>query len=161
MDQYNQILTSLASGLVGSLIGAFATFLVTRYSIRRTTEEAIGIEIKKRRWVKDDQEKTALGALLIETEENLKSIERWDSYHTKFRFANDSWELNKATLNSVSIVLKDKIIRAYTEISRHNTLIDYDLRVPYGVGSKDAEIERQITNTKETLINLQNELKLM
>lgn len=160
MDQANyQIFVSLISGLVGSLIGGLVTFLVTRYSIKRTTEEAMGIEKKKRGWVKEDQEKSAISALLIETEENLKSIERWDSYHSKFRFANDSWEINKATLNSVSTELKDKIIRAYTEIGRHNTLIDYDLRVPHGLGSKDAEIERQIVNTKEALNNLLSELK--
>ena len=95
MDQTNyQIFVSLISGLVGSLIGGLVTFLVTRYSIKRTTEEAMGIEKKKRGWVKEDQEKSAISALLIETEENLKSIERWDSYHSKFRFANDSWELN-------------------------------------------------------------------
>jgi len=159
MDQNSQIFISLISGLIGSLIGGLVTFLVTRYSIKRTTEEAMGIEKKKRRWVKEDQEKSAISALLIETEENLKSIERWDSYHTKFRFANDSWELNKATLNSVSTELKDRIIRAYTEISRHNTLIDYDLRVPFGSGAKDAEIERQIVAIKEALTNLLNELK--
>ncbi len=159
MDQNNQIFTSLISGLIGSLIGGLVTFLVTRYSIKRTTEETMGIERKKRGWVKEDQEKSAIDALLIETEENLKSIERWDSYHSKFRFANESWELNKATLYSVSVELKDKIIRSYTEISRHNTLIDYDLRVPHGLGSKDAEIERQIANTKEALTNLLSELK--
>lgn len=70
MDQTNyQIFVSLISGLVGSLIGGLVTFLVTRYSIKRTTEEAMGIEKKKRGWVKEDQEKSAISALLIETEE--------------------------------------------------------------------------------------------
>ncbi|MBU1152204.1 hypothetical protein KJ632_05270 [Patescibacteria group bacterium] len=39
-------------------------------------------------------------------------------------------------------------------MNRFNTLIDYDLRVPHGLGSKDAEIERQAENIRKSLEEL-------
>lgn len=162
----NPITLNLVSGLFGSIIGAGATVWATHSAIKKTANESLKLEKQKREWEQrdqrkqnDDQVRRACFSLYYETRENLKTIEMWRSYRRKFKFASDAWETAKPLLHHLPESLRNELVVAYSQLRRHNTTIDYDLQVPYGLGSMDAEIERQIIETNKSLESLRVELE--
>lgn len=145
------ITLSLISGLVGAVVGGLFTLLATVHSIRRSAEEALALDAKKRKRDQSNQFKTAKKALLTETKENLESINHWKRYRGKFRFTAEAWTLYKHHIVDLSHSLQDLLLKAYTEMERYNTLISYDIHVDYGTGYYDSEIERRIGVVAEDL----------
>lgn len=161
----NPFFLNLISGLLGSVIGAGATIYATKRTIQQTTQEAFKLEKQKREWDKKDAQekeqattKSIVFSLYHETKENLKSIELWSSYRRKFRFSRDSWDSAKPYVQNLPEALQNALVTAYAQMRRHNSMIDYDLRVPWGLGSMDAEIERQVNETKTSLDDLKKQL---
>lgn len=170
----SQLGLSLISGLIGSVIGSIIggliTFLVTRYSLQKTatiTSDSIDKTTKSTRRLDREKEfranekvrKSAAEALLTETNENVESINAWNKKRRKFRFSTDAWTIYKQAVANFDSELQQLLIAIYAEISRHNTLIDYDLNLPVGSGGLDAEIERQINEINVLFAPLLNGLK--
>lgn len=158
LDNMNVFL-SLASGLIGSVVGAVATWLVSRNSIKSTFAKSIELDKKKRQQNERQNIKLAQLSILAESEENLESLNIWNQYRRKFRFNTHSWNAHKSSIQSFKPKVQKKLIQVYSKMSRFNTLIDYDLRTPHGLGSKDAEIERQAEDVREALEKLLKEIK--
>lgn len=154
-----EAILSLISGLVGAVIGSLTTFLSTRYSIEKSSKKAIDLDNTRKK--KSDKEKinNALLSLYTEVIENLASIEEWKKFHSKFRFSQNAWEKYKSLFINFGEDVQKKVIKVYVEISRHNTLIDYDLRVSVGSGVYDSRIEDQVKKIEETLIELKVPLR--
>lgn len=170
----NQLVLSLVSGLIGSLIGAVVggliTFLTTRYSLQKTaqltseslektTKKTLEIEKQKQEWEQKSQISIAMQALYTETRENIESVKKWNSFRGKFRFNTESWNLYKSVITALGAKLQEDLIDSYSKIYRHNTLIDYDLQLPFGSGAKDGEIERQVNDVSQSLNALLPELE--
>jgi hypothetical protein len=150
---------SLVSGLIGAVIGGLFTLLASSRSVRVAAEKSFELEKERRGLDRKDSIKNMLCGLKTETYENLDSISSWETYRSKFRFSSDTWIIYKHLIPELQLALQETLIKAYTRISKHNTSIDYDLRIPFGLGAKDAEIERMVVNVKEALINLKTELE--
>ena len=158
----DQTTLSLLSGLIGSIIGAIIGGTITIYasknSVKNTFQKALQLDLKKRQLDKSDAINNALKSLSVETKENLLRVGHWHEKHRKFRFSIDAWNINKQVISLLNQDLQTLLIKSYAFIGRYNTLIDYDLRVPYGSGFKDAEIYNQISELETTLNRLNKKL---
>lgn len=139
-----ETILSLVSGLIGTLIGGLITFFTTRYSIQKSMEQALNLENRRKKDEDKAIKKSAISAITAELKENLASINEWKSFHSKFKFSDKAWEMYKPVIMSFNENVRNKILKVFVETSRHNTLIDYDFRAPFGNGNYDARIEEQV-----------------
>ncbi len=145
--EVQQIVISLVSGLVGAVIGGFissngavkASKVQIAYLHRQDKE-------KERREEKE-REASALRAFYIETKENLESISRWKSTRDYFRFGIEAWDLYKSVVKSLKPEVVQKLIKAYSEMRRHNTSVDYHIELLANAHEREVGMAR---NRKQT-----------
>ncbi|MFA5136711.1 MAG: hypothetical protein WC489_04950 [Patescibacteria group bacterium] len=150
---------SLLSGLIGSILGGFVTYMTTKYSLQETVKNSLLLDEQTRE--KDSLEKveTAKKALWIETEENLDAIERWEKARYNFSFSKEAWIVYKYIVPSFEVTVQYQLITTYTAIDRYNTIIGYDHHVAAGSGFYDKQKEDRIGEVKVELLKLQKLLE--
>ena len=113
----------------GALLGAGLTILSTRYLERVRAKE-----------LRDQKFKN----LLAELEDNILMVDRYQlaGGNAKIRFANSMWDSAKGDFVALPSNLQGQVRKVYNEISKFNSIIDYDLRFGGpGTGRYDTPLE--------------------
>lgn len=135
---------SLLSGLIGAVIGGLISYKGTMNAAKTQIDHLYLQEKEKRKWDEKGKNKEALQAFYIETKENLESIVRWNQTHDYFRFGIEAWDLYKYTVKGFNPELVYKLIRAYSEMRRHNTSIDYHIELLANAHEINVGVERNL-----------------
>ena len=154
-----QIWISLRSGLLGSFFGGLITYLVTKYSLQETVKNTLLWEARKKESESAENVKIAYRALIVETEENVESIQRWKDFRANFRFSREAWIVYKSIVPAFDHSIQEKLIKNYALIGRYNTIIDYDVNVPVGHGTLDKQKEDRIAEIELSLNELRTLLR--
>ncbi len=153
--EVQSLAVALLSGLLGSVLGAVVggwySYKGATDAAKQQIDSLYKQEEERRKHEKKEKLQTTLNALFVEAKENKESIVKWREYRSKFKFTTDAWDIYKSNVPDLKTDLQEKLLKTYTEIKRHNTLIDYDFHTPHGLGSKDAEIERRVEDVEKAL----------
>jgi hypothetical protein len=132
------VAVGLVSGLLGAVIGAWATIRATRTQI-----QANAAELDRHREVEHaEQRKRALADLQAEVKENIALGEKPEQlYWSKVRFSREAWlEHRGETAEWADLHLQ--LQKAYTLAYRYNVGAEYDMHaVPAGAGSMDESLK--------------------
>lgn len=99
----------------GALLGAGLTILSTRYLERVRAKEFRDQKFQN---------------LLAELEDNILMADKYQlaGGNAKIRFANSMWDSAKGELVALPSSLQGQVRKTYNEISKFNSIIDYNLR---------------------------------
>lgn len=153
-------MTILAT-IVGGILSIIGGWFAARYQIKKLHQQ----EIENRKWEEKEKKTAALNAFYVETKENIESINRWKVKHGYFRFGIDAWDLFKPSVKNIDSQISQKLIKAYSEMRRHNTAVDYHIQllssgrdVSFQTNMKEMSINEGITEIEGTLSSLNQEL---
>ena len=133
------------SGLIGSVVGAAATFLATSRAIKASVTA-------NERLAKDQQkaERDAIWrGLLIETKENLKMVTSPKSpARFRVRLVTSVWQRARSEVQFLPYDLQENLIHLYTLISQHNDVILHERHVARGESNSTLEKLQTEINTE-------------
>lgn len=158
-----QLSISLLSGLMGSIIGAivggYFSYKGAMDSAKTQIKNLYQQEKEKREYEKKREEEIMLNSLLSEAKENLELATKWQVHHSKSILSTETWSIYKGSISSLPTSIQERIIKAYTEVKRYNSLAEYDrAKVPVGNGMLDQPIQQQAKVVTDTLAPLIEEL---
>lgn len=136
------LISGLMGSIIGALVGGYLSYKGAMDSAKAQISHLYKGEKEKREWEKKEQEKVALNAFYIETKENLESVKRWKSTHDYFRFGMEAWDLYKSAARSLEPALVEKLIKAYSEIRRHNTSVDFFIELLANAHERNVGMEK-------------------
>ncbi len=139
-----QVVLSLGSGVIGSVIGAGATVWATGATVRETTRQSnIAEEARAKREEKEriEQAKNWIHAELLQINEMAKDLPR------NRKFPNSAWESTKMYLYWWKQDEQKALIGLYNEIALYNEEINYGMHsqgVQRNHGGQLASIGRRL-----------------
>lgn len=159
-----QLSLSLLSGLIGSIFGAvvggYYSYKGAMDSAKTQIDNLYSQEREKREYEKKREEQNMFNSLISEAKENLDLATRWQASHSKSILSTETWSIYKGSISPLPASLQDKIIKAYAEIKRYNSLAEYDRqKVAVGHGMLDQPIQQQATVVVNVLTPLIEELE--
>ena len=157
------LVISLLSGLIGSIIGAivggYLSYKGAMDSAKTQIEHLYKQEKEKRDYKEKQEEKIMFASILGEVKENLDLATKWQTSYSKSILSIETWSIYKGMIIYLPTTLQEKLIKAYTEIKRYNSLVDYDrARVAIGHGMLDQSIQQQAGIVVGVLTPLVDEL---
>ena len=140
-----EILLSLLSGFIGSIIGAVIGGLLSYKgavnAAKKQIDSLYAQEKESRTYAEKQQVEAMTSALATEIEENIYLATNLRSGYSTSLLSTEAWTIYKGNLRALSSSLQLKLLNAYTEIRRFNTLVEYDrLKIAAGNGMMDGTI---------------------
>lgn len=117
-----QIILSLGSGIIGSIIGATATVWATKKSIESTARQTNLVEkarVDREEKQRVEQAKSWIRAEIVQMNEILKEMPR------KRKLPTGAWESTKMFLYWWKLEEQKSLIKLYNEVDLFNTQVDF------------------------------------
>jgi hypothetical protein len=148
---------TLLSGFLGAIIGALATIFASWFAIWKTAK----IDFERRKQQEQELKSQILKLIVAEINDNLELSKETFISHAKTPFLNDAYQLYKLNASILPPDLLTSISPVYAEISKYNSLINYDqhLSMPVSIGTFDEKFVEKNKVIEEKLSFLINKVQ--
>jgi len=129
---------SLFSGFLGSIIGALATLLATRWQVENTIRMQTAWDRKRLEEQAMERQRSIIRGLIGELSDNLEILPHIHDFYSWANLSTDAWELSRTELHFLPADIQEALRQAYMYANRYNTkLKDRRAAQDFGKGQWD------------------------